>query len=254
MTDGLQDPQPEAETEPEQPLPQDPLLALQDLDLSIDRLEARGHELEAGGEVGEARRRVEDLEEQVGTLKLALDAIGQEQTRFETEIESYTRRIDTEQTRMYDGSVANPKELLSMRAEIDNLKSRKSRTEDELLGQMERREEVESRLSPLEAELAEANDRLGELRGSSATELDEIRSALESRGQERVEAAAGIDEELLELYEELRALKKGVGAAAVVAKVCMACHQELSPLEYEQVKNASGIRRCPNCRRILIFA
>ena len=25
----------------------------------------------------------------------------------------------------------------------------------------------------------------------------------------------------------------------------MACHQELSPLEYEQVKNASGIRRCP---------
>jgi predicted nucleic acid-binding Zn-ribbon protein len=253
MTDAPLEPQLD-ESEPEPPLPQDPLLLLQDLDLSIDRLETRRQELEGGGEVGEARRHVEDLEEQVGTLKLALDSIGLEQNRFEHEVETYTQRIDAEQTRMYDGSVANPKELLSIRAEIDNLKSRRSRTEDELLGQMERREEIESRLNPLETELLEAGDRLGELRGSAAAELEDIRAALESRGQERAAAAAAIEEELLELYQELRAQKKGVGAAAVVAKVCMACHQELSPLEYEQVKNASGIRRCPNCRRILIFA
>ena len=155
MTDAPLEPQLD-ESEPEPPLPQDPLLLLQDLDLSIDRLETRRQELEGRGEVGEARRRVEDLEEHVGTLKLALDSIGLEQNRFEHEIETYTQRIDAEATRMYDGSVANPKELLSMRAEIDNLKSQHSGTEDELLGQMERREEIEARMSPLETELLEA--------------------------------------------------------------------------------------------------
>jgi predicted nucleic acid-binding Zn-ribbon protein len=232
----------------------DPLLELQELDLSIDRLEHRRRELEEGGEVGEVRRRAEDAEEQVGTLRLALDSIGREQTRFETEIDSYTRRIEAEEKRLYDGSVANPKELQAIRAEVDNLKSRRTRTEDDLLGQLERREDLESKLGPLETAMAEARDRLTEVQASSAVELDEIRSSLESRAAERRAASGRLDEELLELYEDLRALKKGVGAAALTDRVCSACHQELSPLEYEQVKSASGIRRCPNCRRILVLA
>jgi hypothetical protein len=239
---------------PATPPPLDPLLALQELDLSIDRLEHRREELEAGGEVGAARKRVDDLEDQVGTIKLALDSIGREQTRFETEVDTYTRRIEAEEKRLYDGSVVNPKELQSIRAEIDNLKSRRTRTEDELLGQLEKREELDARIGPIEAELAEAHDRLTELRGSSANELEDIYSALAERREERAAAAAALDEELLELYEELRGLKKGIGAAAVENRVCMACHQELSPLEYEQVKSATGVRRCPNCRRILVFA
>ncbi|MEX2458074.1 MAG: C4-type zinc ribbon domain-containing protein, partial [Actinomycetota bacterium] len=124
----------------------------------------------------------------------------------------------------------------------------------DLLGQMERREELEARIGPLEGELTEARDRLSDLRGSSEVELEEIGHTLESRRQERTDATAAVDEETLELYEELRTSKKGVGAAAVVDRVCMACHQELSPLEYEQVKSDEGIRRCPNCRRILVFA
>jgi predicted nucleic acid-binding Zn-ribbon protein len=244
----------EALPEPEpSPQPRDPLLALQDLDLSIDRLEHRRAELEGGGEVAAARQRVEELEDQVGTLKLALDSVNREATRYETEVDSYSRRITTEEGRLYDGSVANPKELQSIRAEIDNLRTRRSRTEDDLLGQMERREELEGGIGPLEAELAEARDRLSELRGSSEVELEEIGRTLESRREERVGSSAAVDEETLELYEELRASKKGVGAAAVVGRVCMACHQELSPLEYEQVKNQEDIRRCPNCRRILVF-
>lgn len=247
-------PEPELPSEPEHaPEPRDPLLELQELDLSIDRLEHRREELEGGGEVAAARQRVEQFEDEVGTLKLALDSVNRESTRFETEVDSYSRRITTEEGRLYDGSVANPKELQSIRAEIDNLKSRRSRTEDDLLGQMERREELEARIAPLEAELVEARDRLSELRGSSEVELEEIGRTLVSRREERTEATALVDEETLELYEELRASKKGMGAAAVVSKVCMACHQELAPVEYEQLKNTDGIRRCPNCRRILVF-
>lgn len=232
----------------------DGLLALQELDLSIDRLEHRRAELEEGGEVAAARRRVDELEDQVGTIKLALDSIGREQTRYETEIDSYTRRIEGEEKRLYDGSVVNPKELQAIRAEVDNLKSRRSRTEDELLGQMERREDLETRLAPLETQLAEAHERLTDVRGSSAVELEEILAALEARRGERAEAARTIEEELLELYEDLRGAKHGVGAAALVDRVCQACHQELSPLEYEQVRNEEGVRRCPNCRRILVLA
>ena len=44
---------------------------------------------------------------------------------------------------MYDGSVANAKELDSIRHEVENLKKRRTDREDELLGLMEMREELE---------------------------------------------------------------------------------------------------------------
>src|SRR5687767_10740845 len=102
----------------EAPPPLDPLLVLQELDLSIDRLEHRQEELEGGGEVAAARQRTNELEDQVGTIKLGLDSVGREQTRYETEIESYSRRIDAEEKRLNDGSVVNAKELQSIQAEI----------------------------------------------------------------------------------------------------------------------------------------
>jgi predicted nucleic acid-binding Zn-ribbon protein len=61
------------------------------------------------------------------------------------------------------------------------------------------------------------------------------------------------DADLLELYEDLRRQKKGVGAAALVDGVCQGCHQQLSAVELDRLRRADGIRRCEHCRRILVF-
>ena len=101
---------------------------------------------------------------------------------------------------------------------------------------------------------AEAEDRLSEILGSSAVELKEIEAALVSRRSEREALGPELDEELLELYEDLRRQKKGIGAAALQDGVCQGCHQKLSALELERLKRTEGIRRCEYCRRILVFA
>jgi predicted nucleic acid-binding Zn-ribbon protein len=232
----------------------DRMLELQELDLAIDRMEARRRELESGEDLRGARERVDSLEERVGELRLALDSVAQEQTRLENEVSSLELKIGAEERRLYDGTVANPKELESIQHEIEALHRRKSVIEDGVLVQMERREDMESRLPALEAELAEAKDRLREIGGESAQELEGIGRALAERTAERSALVAEIDEELLELYEDLRAQKRGVGAAALVDGVCQGCHQKLSPLELERIKGAEGIRRCEYCRRILVLA
>jgi hypothetical protein len=106
----------------------------------------------------------------------------------------------------------------------------------------------------MEAELAEARDRLAEIGGDSVRELEDIGRALAERIAERAALATAFDEELLELYEDLRAQKRGVGAAALLDGVCQGCHQKLSPLELERIKRSEGIRRCEYCRRILVLA
>jgi hypothetical protein len=83
--------------------------------------------------------------------------------------------------------------------------------------------------------------------------LAQVRAALESQDAERAVVAARIDPETLELYEDLRRQKKGVGAAALVDNVCQGCHEQLSAVELDKVRHADGIPRCEYCRRILVL-
>ena len=231
----------------------DRLLELQEIDLSISRLEARRSELEVGDQLRAARDRVIDAEARMGELQLALDSVTNEQRRLENDIDSIQRKIDAERTRLYDGSVANAKELQSIEAEVGSLRARKSRLEDELIDQMERREDMETRLKPLEAEAAEARERLAEIEEGSAREFVEVEKALGERNAEREAMLPSFGQDVLDLYDDLRLQKKGIGAAALVDGVCQACHQKLSPMYVDRMKREQGIRRCEYCRRILIF-
>lgn len=230
------------------------LLELQELDLSADRLVARREEIESGQELAEARRRQEELEHRLGEIRMALDAVNGEQTRLEGDAAMLAQKAEAEEKRLYDGSVANPKELESIQAELKSLGQRRSRLDDGILEQMERREQLESGLPQLEAEVAEARARVAEIETSSETELVEIAAALEERAEERAKLVQELDGELVDLYDDLRSKKKGVGAAALVDGVCQGCRQQLSPLELDRIKKVEGVRRCDYCRRILILA
>jgi predicted nucleic acid-binding Zn-ribbon protein len=231
----------------------DRLLELQELDLTVDRLEARRRELEDESEIQAAGDLAGEAEERLGSLRLALDSVVREQSRLEAEADSLERKVEAEQRRLYDGTVANPKELEAIQHEVANLRQRKTRVEDDVLAQMERREDLEGRLPAMEHELVGARQRADDVATSAKRELEELSRELTARRAEREAIVSELDEELVELYEDLRAAKKGVGAARLVDGVCQGCHQKLSALELDRIKRAEGIRRCEYCRRILVL-
>jgi predicted nucleic acid-binding Zn-ribbon protein len=229
------------------------LLTLQELDLAIDRAVSREASLRAGDELRALQADADAAEGELGELGLKLDELGRDAARFEHEIDSLSQKAADEERRLYDGSIANAKELESLQHDIQNLRRRRSDREDELLALMEIREGVE-------AEAATARVRSDALRadvervaGAGEQELRRIEGELAARRAEREALASAIDPELLELYEDLRRQKKGVGAAALVDGVCQGCHEQLSAVELDRLKRTDGVRRCEHCRRILIF-
>jgi len=228
------------------------LLDLQQLDLAVDRLRSRLAGLESEEEVREARARVGQTEARLGQLQLSVQQVAREQRRLESEVDSLDQKIRAEGKRLFDGSVANAKELQSIERELENVRGRKSRIEDDVLEKMESREQLEAQLPAIEKEAAEARDRLAEIERTSARELVEVERDLADRSAERAALAHHFDDDLLELYEDLRRQKKGVAAVSLVDGVCQGCHQKLSPMYLEQLKRTEGIRRCEYCRRILV--
>ncbi len=231
----------------------DRILELQGLDTSIDRLEHRREELEAGEELSAVRKEMEEAESRLGEIRLAADAVASESRRLEHEIESMNAKLVAEEKRMYDGSIANAKELEALQHEISSLRERRSRAEDALLEQMQRGEDLDARAGAADGELVAARAKVEALGGDAIRELDEIVTDLTAKRNEREALAAEFDEELLELYEDLRRQKHGVGAAAIVDGVCQACNEKLSAVELDHLKRMDGVKRCEYCRRIVVF-
>jgi len=229
------------------------LLDLQQLDLAIDRLRTRSAALATGSELATARREADDAEALSGELKLQLDVLDRDGSKVEHEIDSLTQKAAAEERRMSSGSVANARELDAIGHEITNLKRRIADREDEMLAIMERRETVEAAAKEAEAFAGVQRDRVAAVRSTSDAELAQVEAELQAREAERGAAAARIDPDTLELYEDLRRQKKGVGAAALIDNVCQGCHEQLSAVELDKVRHTSDIPRCEYCRRILVL-
>jgi len=232
----------------------DRLLELQELDSAIDRLEHRREQLEAGEELSVAREALEEAESQLGELRLAVDAVDADSRRLEHEVESINAKIAAEEKRMYDGSIVNTRELEALQHEIASLRERRARAEDQILEQMERREELDPRALEADASVSAARDKVEAVGGDAVAELDRIAAELEARRAERTALVPALEEDLLELYEDLRGQKHGVGVAAIVDGVCQACNEKLSAVELDKLKHTEGVKRCEYCRRIVVFA
>lgn len=229
------------------------LIALQDADTAIDRLRARRRALVEGSELAEVRGKADAAEAGLGELRLQLDEIGRDQTRFEHEIDSMTQKERAEQTRMYDGSIVNAKELEALQHEIASIRKRRSDREDELLALLEVREQLEASAAAAERETTALRAEAEEAAGAAGEELAHVDADLVERSAERDAIVPEIEPDVLELYEDLRRLKKGIGAAALVDGVCQACHEQLSAVVLDKLKRAEGVRRCEHCRRILVM-
>lgn len=229
------------------------LLDLQALDLAIDRLRARKVAIESGGELASARTEADAAEARFGEHKLQIDTLDRDALKVEHEIDSLSQKAAAEEQRMSSGAIANARELEAIGHEITNLKRRITDREDELLAIMERREAIEAGAKEAEAVAGERRAVAERVAVASADELGTVEAELAARQAERPRLAATIDPDTLELYEELRPQKKGVGAAALVDNVCQGCHEQLSSVELDHARHADGIVRCDHCRRILVL-
>ncbi len=229
------------------------LLDLQSLDTAIDRLTARRAALEGEGALAVARSEAERAEQEFGELRLQLDTFDRDGSKLEHEIDSLTRKAAEEEGRLFGGAVANAKELESIQREVDNLKKRTAEREDELLVVFERREEVERLVKEAEVRAQERRVAVDTVAGDASRELDQIATELTAKQADRERLAASFDPELLELYDDLRRQKKGVGVAALVDGVCQGCHEKLSAAELDRVKHTHEVPRCEYCRRILVL-
>jgi len=228
------------------------LLDLQTEDTAITQLELRWANLDEAKQLAELNAGLAELEADLEIAGKQRDEIARDQSRLEGEIKLLEDKTAREETRMFSGSVANPKELSALQAEVASLKRRQGDLEETLLDVMVQGESATETWQRLGSERESTAARAKQLGDEVARIKSEIDAELDRHRAQREAVVPDIPEKVLTLYERLRAQKGGVGAAALVGGTCEGCHTKLSNKEVERLRAEGGLQRCDNCRRILV--
>jgi predicted nucleic acid-binding Zn-ribbon protein len=183
-----------------------------------------------------------------------VDDLTREQKKADADVEQVKTRLVRDQDRMDKGLVTNPKDLSRMQQELVSLARRISELEDTELEVMEQLETAQGEHSRLTGRLAEIDSRTDDLVRSRDATAGGLTSEVESATAERKVAVDGVPDDLLALYERIRAQKGGVGAAVLRARQCTGCSLQLNASDLGVIAKAplDEVLRCEECNRILV--
>jgi uncharacterized protein len=229
------------------------LLELADLDAELGRIDHRRRGLPEVAEVDRIDARDRELREAIVGAETSEKDLGREQAKAEGDVDQVRTRSARDRDRLDAGQVSSPRDLELLQSEIASLLRRQSELEDVVLGVMERREAAQNSRDSLTAERAE----LAARRETAAARRDEALGELGEQSEKAADRRAGVvaqvPDDLLALYERMRA-QHGVGAAALRGGRCEGCHLTLNTVDLNRIRAAAQdeVLRCEECRRILV--
>jgi predicted nucleic acid-binding Zn-ribbon protein len=229
------------------------LLDLQAIDRRLDQIaHARAH-LPQLAELEDLQGKARLIDDQLVRSRTELDDIQREVRKAEADVQLVRDRASRDQARL-DAGTGTAKDLQAIQHELASLGRRQSELEDVELEVMERAEAAEHDVAELERGRAELAERISALEASRDEALATLEAEAQEVGGPRVEISGEVGEELVALYEKIRASAGGTGAAALRQRRCGGCQLELNPVDLERIRAADEdeVIRCEECRRILV--
>jgi predicted nucleic acid-binding Zn-ribbon protein len=231
------------------------LLELQRHDSAVDRLTARRNSLPEDIRLAELAGDLNVVDQLTAERRGNLATLQREQSRLEHEIDMVTRKAGSEEDRAASGKVTSPKELTAIQEEVAALKRRQLALEDDLLEVMEQRETLDAELAELDGRRQSITAEQAEVTRARDAALVEIDQELATERAAADAVAPRVGGELRALYDQIRRRQGGVGAAALLGATCQGCRVSISAVELAAIRKlpAETVKRCENCRRILVI-
>lgn len=228
------------------------LLDLAAIDTRVAQLAHRRANLPQAREHDEIAARFAALDDDLVRAMTARDDVQREVNRSEAAVQQVRDRAARNQSRL-DAGQGSAKELQAMQHELGSLARRQAELEDEQLEVMERAEGLDADVTRLEGEHETMRGQVEQAAAARDSALAEITTEEDDLGRRRANVAAGVGEDLLALYEKIRA-QTGIGAAELVQRRCGGCRLEIMGADLRRIAQAPDdeVVRCEECRRILV--
>lgn len=235
------------------PAAQRRLLDLAAVDAELARAAHRRRTLPESAEVEQAERDLRSAMDDVVAAETTVGDLDRDVRKLEAEIDQVRAREARDRGLLDSGRITSGKQLEDLEHEMATLARRTGVLEDEQLEVMEQREATEAELHRARAVRDGAEQRLTDARGRRDEALADLDTLEARRGGERPGVVAGLPDDLVALYERIRA-QKGTGAALLRERRCGSCRIELDRTAMGRLRSAAPdeVVRCEECGVVLV--
>lgn len=229
------------------------LLDLQAIDTRLDQIEHARKSLPEHARLADLETKAEGLDSLLVRARTELGDIQREVAKAEADVQLVRDRAARDQARL-DAGTGSAKDLQAIQHELTSLLRRQSELEDVELEVMERAEDAESAVTQLDAERATLTEQLTAAQEARDAALADLEAEAVKVAAPRADIVAGVGDDLVALYEKIRAQSGGLGAAPLRQRRCGGCQLELNNVDMNRIKAAAAdeLLRCEECRRILV--
>ena len=169
------------------------------------------------------------------------------------EREVQTHRHQIEKSGEKARSVKTNKEYQSILKEIDELKTKISNIEDEMLENIEQVESIEIEVANEKNELtliqSDIRQKIRAIEDETVVTQEKLNILLKNRKA----VIEGLSPVVLDYFEKVRAKVGLLTVAAAKDAVCQGCHVNIPPQLYNELQRYEQLVQCPNCQRIIYF-
>ena len=155
------------------------------------------------------------------------------------------------ESKLYGGTVRNPRELKSMQLELDLLHEQQNEQEESLLLALEATEETERNLGDLVNTLQEMQSTWQEEHERLLKERAQLQEDMAMLELKRQNQSSLVIPEYLKLYDVLRSKRHGQAVAKVEGGSCQGCRISLPTRVVQQARTSQSPVQCPSCSRML---
>jgi predicted nucleic acid-binding Zn-ribbon protein len=149
--------------------------------------------------------------------------------------------------------VKTNKEYQSTLKEIDEIKKKNSRLEDDMLATLDDIEALQGRIADREGEYENLSRDIGLKKEKIEADAEGERKILEDLGKEKSAIMGTLDKGIIDQYTSVRSRLGKLAVAKVASSICQGCHMNIPPQLYNELQRFEKIIFCPNCHRIIYW-
>jgi predicted nucleic acid-binding Zn-ribbon protein len=151
-------------------------------------------------------------------------------------------------------SVKTNREYESLLKEEEQLRTRKSQVEDEMLACMSELESLEEKIKQLEKEHHQLDEQVTEDKQAVKLEASESETRFADLSREVAAVQAEIEPKILKTFVQIKKMAPdGKALAPARHSVCMGCHMNIPAQMFNELQRFDSLKLCPFCNRILYW-
>ena len=173
--------------------------------------------------------------------------------KLEDTMDTHDEKIKSNESKLFSGTITDPKELTNYQEEIQMFKNSNSKLEDEILEIMEEQDMAKPEVDALKEEMIGLNSIVLRIKNEMDEKLEGLKHNIEGLKKRKEDVVLRIPGDYLKKYNDLKTKKGGIAVSVIKDNFCSACNMEIPSIETERFIDSDEIYKCPICGRMSVL-